>query len=413
MKFQRVKGTRDIFGEEYEKLIIFFEKAKDLLSDFGYSFIITPTFEDVNLFIHSTGETTDIVEKEMYVFEDKGGRKLALRPEGTPPVLRAIIENNIEIPCKITYFLNMFRHEKPQKGRLREFYQLGVEYIGYMDPLVDLEMFLIIEELMKSFEVKDYYFEINSMGCISDRKIYKEKLKDYLKDRIEILCDDCKRRFERNPLRILDCKIDSEKIKEFPKLLDYLCDECGNHFEKLKKYLNQNNIDFKINPKLVRGIDYYTKTVFEVKSNKLGAQDALGGGGRYDGLMEIIGKEKIPACGFALGMERVIMASDFKLKEKVPPIFIIYTNEYLKEKAFNLYIELIKNKFRCEMIFDTKSLKSQMRKADKRNANYVIILGEEEEKLNSYKIRDMKKGKEEIIKKENLIDYLKNLKINP
>jgi len=412
MKFQKIKGTKDIFGEEYEKLWIFYEKAKRLLENFGYSFIITPTFEDVNLFIHSTGETTDIVEKEMYVFEDKGGRKVALRPEGTPSVLRAIVENRIEIPCKIAYFLNMFRHEKPQKGRFREFYQLGVENIGYIDPLVDLEMFLIIEELMKIFEVKDYYFEINSMGCISDRKIYKEKLKEYLIPKLQILCEDCKRRMERNPLRILDCKIDSEKIKDFPKLIDFLCNECKNHFEKLKEYLNKNNIHFEINPKLVRGIDYYTKTVFEIKSYKLGAQDALGGGGRYDGLMEIIGGENVPACGFALGIERVMITSDFKLEKEKKPIFIVYTNEELKEKAFSLYIELIKNNFKCEMVFDKKSLKSQMRKANKRNSDYVIIVGEEEFKLNSYKIKDMRKGKEEIVKKGNIINYLQNLKVN-
>ncbi len=409
MKFQRIKGTRDIYGRDYEILMEFYQRAKEVIEKFGYSFMITPTFEDVNLFIHSTGETTDIVEKEMYVFEDKGGRKVALRPEGTPSILRAILENKIEIPCKVAYFANMFRHEKPQKGRFREFYQLGVEYIGYIDPLVDFEMFLIIRELMDIFEVKNYYFEINSMGCIDDRKRYKEELKNYLLEKFEILCNDCKRRFERNPLRVLDCKIDSEKIKDFPRITEFLCNECKEHLEKLKMYLNKNNIEFSVNPKLVRGIDYYTKTVFEVKSSKIGAQDALGGGGRYDELMKIIGGPDTPACGFAMGMERIILASEYKLPDEKDLIFILYTNPELKEKAYKLYFSLIKEPLKCDIVFDDKSLRSQMRKANKKGAKYVIILGEEEEKMGGYKIKDMEKGEEKFIKKENFLKYFKNI----
>lgn len=413
MKFKRIRGTRDIYGEEYKILMDFYLRGKKVIEKFGYSFIITPTFEDVNLFIHSTGETTDIVEKEMYVFEDKGGRKVALRPEGTPPVLRAIIENKIEIPCKIAYFLNMFRHEKPQKGRFREFYQLGAEYIGYIDPLVDFEMFLIIRELMDVFEVKDFYFEVNSMGCMDDRKKYRERLKEYLFGKLEILCEDCKRRFERNPLRVLDCKLDSEKIKDFPKIIDFLCEECREHFEKLKGYLEKEKINYRLNPKLVRGIDYYTKTVFEVKSDKLGAQDALGGGGRYDNLMEIIGGPKTPACGFALGMERIILASGYRLPFEKGLLFVAYTDENLKEKAYSLYLNLVNEGYRCDIVLDKKSLKAQMRRADKKNALFVIIIGEEEDKMGNYKLRNMKTGEEKLIRKEEILNYLQNLKINP
>ncbi|MEO0270195.1 MAG: histidine--tRNA ligase [candidate division WOR-3 bacterium] len=412
-KYQRIRGTRDIYGEEFDKFIFIFEKSKKVCELYGYNFIITPTFEVKELFEKSTGETTDIVEKEMYVFEDLKGRKLALRPEGTPPVLRAIVEENIELPSKFSYFLNMFRYEKPQKGRYREFYQLGAEAVGYKEPYIDLEILILAEDILKEINIKDYVFEINSVGCLEDRKKYSEYLKEELKEKIKNFCSNCQQRYERNPFRILDCKIDREKIKFLKPLKKFLCNECLNHHEKLLNLLLKENFNFIENPFIVRGLDYYTKTAFEIISKKLGAQDALGGGGRYDYLMKIIGGIDTPGIGFAFGVERLMIAMENYEKKEKNLIYVIYVSEKEKEEAIKWVRKLREKGIYSDMEWDTKSLKSQLRKADKKKAKWVLIIGEEELRKNTYRLKNMIKGEEilsqnpfEILEKEINSTYL-------
>ncbi|MEO0255189.1 MAG: histidine--tRNA ligase [candidate division WOR-3 bacterium] len=393
-KYQKIRGTRDIYGEEFDKFIFIFEKSKKVCELYGYNFIITPTFEVKELFEKSTGETTDIVEKEMYVFEDLKGRKLALRPEGTPPVLRAIVEENIELPSKFSYFLNMFRYEKPQKGRYREFYQLGAEAVGFKEPYIDLEILILAEDILKEINIKDYVFEINSVGCLEDRKKYSEYLKEELKEKIKNFCSNCQQRYERNPFRILDCKIDREKIKFLKPLKNFLCNECLNHHEKLLNLLLKENFNFIENPFIVRGLDYYTKTAFEIISKKLGAQNALGGGGRYDYLMKIIGGIDTPGIGFAFGVERLMIAMENYEKKEKNLIYVVYVSEKEKEEAIKWVRKLRERGIYSDMEWDTKSLKSQLRKADKRKAKWALIIGEEELRKNIFRLKNMIKGEE-------------------
>ncbi len=402
-KYQKIRGTRDIYGEEFDKFIFIFENSRKVFEKFGYKFIITPTFEYKELFEKSTGETTDIVQKEMYIFEDPKGRVLALRPEGTPPVLRAIIEENLEIPGKFAYFMNMFRYERPQKGRYREFYQLGAEAIGYREPYIDFEVLLLADEILKSINIKNYRFEINSVGCIDDRKRYSEYLKKVLKDKLNELCDNCKIRYERNPFRIIDCKIDRGKLKNLKPLTEFLCKDCKEHHEKLIDILEKEKFNFKLNPLIVRGLDYYTRTAFEIISDKLGAQDSLGGGGRYDYLLKNMGGPDAPGIGFAFGVERLMIAmEDFRKKEK-ELVYVIYVSEKEKEEAIKWVIKLREKGIYADMEWDTKSLKAQMRKADKKKAKWVLIIGEEEKKKNMVKLKNMEKGEE--ILTENPFDY--------
>ncbi|MEN3044738.1 MAG: histidine--tRNA ligase [Candidatus Hydrothermales bacterium] len=392
--YQRIRGTKDIYGEEFEKFNFIFEKSRKILKLFGYNFIITPTFELKELFEKSTGETTDIVQKEMYVFEDLKGRKLALRPEGTPSVLRAIIEENISLPCKFSYFLNMFRYEKPQKGRYREFYQLGAEAVGFKEPYIDLEILLLAENILKEINIKDYTFEINSVGCMEDRKKYSDYLRENLRDKIFSLCENCVTRYERNPLRILDCKVDREKLNFIKPLRDFLCKDCLKHHEVLLNLLDKENFKYRENHFIVRGLDYYTKTAFEIISNKLGSQDALGGGGRYDQLMKMLGGVDSPGIGFAFGVERLMIAMENYEKKEDNLVYVVYVSEKEKEEAIRWVKKLREKKIYSEMEWDTKSLKTQLRRANQKKAKWAIIIGEEEIRKNLLKIKNMETGEE-------------------
>ncbi|MEN3046672.1 MAG: histidine--tRNA ligase [Candidatus Hydrothermales bacterium] len=392
--YQRIRGTKDIYGEDFEKFNFIYEKSKKIFKTYGYNFIITPTFEVKELFEKSTGETTDIVQKEMYVFEDLKGRKLALRPEGTPSVLRAIIEDNISIPCKFSYFLNMFRYEKPQKGRYREFYQLGAEALGFKEPYIDLEILLLADNILREINVKDYTFEINSVGCMEDRKKYSDYLRESLKDNLTLLCENCRARYERNPLRILDCKVDREKIGFIKPLRDFLCESCLKHHEVLLNLLDKENFKYRENPFIVRGLDYYTKTAFEIISNRLGAQDALGGGGRYDYLMKMLGGPDSPGIGFAFGVERLLIAMENFEKKEDTLVYVIYVSEKEREEAIRWVMKLREKGIYSDMEWDTKSLKSQLRKANQKKAKWAIIIGEEEVKKNLLKIKNMETGEE-------------------
>ena len=397
LKFTRIKGTRDILPPESEVRNQLWQKARQVLMRYGYGFITTPTFEATELFVRSVGENTDIVEKEMYTFQDRGGRSLTLRPEGTAGVVRAYLENHLIPPVKLAYYENVFRAEKPQKGRLREFWQIGVEFIGSGDPLADAETIELGATLLKEFGFRDLKLEINSIGTPEDRKRYREVLLKYLEERREQLCEDCQRRMYRNPLRVLDCKIDAPKFKDAPNILDYLSGESRTHFETVLKYLESWGISYTINNRLVRGLDYYTHTVFEFKVEGLGAQDTVLAGGRYDGLVEELGGPPTPAVGFALGEERVIIALNLSGQPPRPEYFIVTHGDEARNFAINLLRELRAEGISVDMAHTPRSMKSQMKLANRLGVRYVLIIGEDELQAGKVKIRDMDSGEESLV----------------
>ena len=310
-----IKGTKDVLPKEVHKNQYIEATALDIAEKFGYKEIRTPMFEHTELFQRGVGDTTDVVQKEMYTFDDKGGRSITLRPEGTAGAVRSYLENglcNEALPQKVCYVGPCFRYEKPQAGRLREFHQFGVECFGTASPLADAELISLGKSIFDTLEVKDISLEINSIGCPTCRAEYHKALKEYFSSRKDELCDTCRDRLDRNPMRILDCKspVCSEIAKDAPVVTDYLCEECDEHFKKVQEYLKAMHIDYTINPKIVRGLDYYTKTVFEFISNSIGAQGTVAGGGRYDGLVDELGGQKTPSLGFAMGLERLMMLMD-------------------------------------------------------------------------------------------------------
>ncbi len=399
VKVKRIRGTRDILPEEASLWSEVEEKIREVCRVYGFGEIRVPTFEETSLFIKTTGETTDIVEKQMYTFEDKGGRSLTLKPEGTPSVVRAYLENALfqrGKKTKLFYIERMFRQERPQKGRYREFTQFGVELIGSKSPLSDAEIISLAFTLFEKIGIKDITLRINSIGCFRCRGPFRDALKEYLKSKLPELCPDCRRRFERNPLRVLDCKEDREKLKDAPRSTDYLCDDCKKHWERLISVLEKLKIPFLVDHMLVRGLDYYTGPVFEFVSGKLGAQDAVGGGGRYDELIESMGGEPTPATGFAIGLDRLVMLVQKKKEERIP-LWIVNIGEEAEEAGFLLMEKLRRMGVRVEMDLTGRSLKAQFREADKRNAKYVLVIGEDEIRKNKGKLKDMETGKEEEI----------------
>ena len=399
VKVKKIRGTRDILPEEASLWSEVEGKIREVCRVYGFGEIRVPTFEETSLFIKTTGETTDIVEKQMYTFEDKGGRSLTLKPEGTPSVVRAYLENALfqrGKKTKLFYIERMFRQERPQKGRYREFTQFGVELIGSKSPLSDAEIISLAFTLFEKIGVKDITLRINSIGCFRCRGPFRDALKEYLKSKLPELCPDCKRRFERNPLRVLDCKEDKEKLKDAPRSTDYLCEDCKKHWERLISVLEKLKIPFLVDHMLVRGLDYYTGPVFEFVSGKLGAQDAVGGGGRYDELIESMGGEPTPATGFAIGLDRLVMLVQKKKEERIP-LWIVNIGEEAEEAGFLLMEKLRRMGVRVEMDLTGRSLKAQFREADKRNAKYVLVIGEDEIRKNKGKLKDMETGKEEEI----------------
>ena len=399
VKVKKIRGTRDILPEEASLWSEVEGKIREVCRVYGFGEIRVPTFEETSLFIKTTGETTDIVEKQMYTFEDKGGRSLTLKPEGTPSVVRAYLENALfqrGKKTKLFYIERMFRQERPQKGRYREFTQFGVELIGSKSPLSDAEIISLAFTLFEKIGVKDITLRINSIGCFRCRGPFRDALKEYLKSKLPELCPDCKRRFERNPLRVLDCKEDKEKLKDAPRSTDYLCDNCKKHWKRLISVLEKLKIPFLVDHMLVRGLDYYTGPVFEFVSGKLGAQDAVGGGGRYAELIESMGGEPTPATGFAIGLDRLVMLVEKKKEERIP-LWIVNIGEEAEEAGFLLMEKLRRMGVRVEMDLTGRSLKAQFREADKRNAKYVLVIGEDEIRKNKGKLKDMETGKEEEI----------------
>ncbi len=398
-----VKGTKDILPAEIYKNQYIESTAIDVAERFGFKEIRTPVFEHTELFQRGVGDTTDVVQKEMYTFDDKGGRSITLRPEGTAGAARSFLENGLSnetLPQKVCYITSCYRYEKPQSGRLREFHQFGVECFGADSPLADAEIISLADTYFKELGVKDLSLELNSIGCPTCRAEYHKALKAYFEGRKDELCDTCKDRLERNPMRILDCKspVCSEIAKSAPVVLDYLCDECKAHFEKVKAYLNALNIEFTVNPRIVRGLDYYTKTVFEFVSNSIGAQGTVCGGGRYDGLIEELGGQKTPSLGFGLGLERLLLLMEAQgcefPKEEKPDLFIAAMGEKAQLKAVEIAKDMRDEGFTCLYDINGRGLRAQMKYANKLGAKYTVVLGEDEVSGGIAKLKNMESGEE-------------------
>ena len=405
---QKLKGTRDILPKEVVTWQYIEAKAKDLFERYGYNEIRTPIIESLDLFQRGVGETTDVVQKEMYNFEDKGGRKIALRPEGTAGVVRAYIEDGLSSepsPLKLWYKMSMYRYENVQKGRQREFNQIGVELFGSDSYMADVEIIQMCSKFFEELNIKDIELNINSIGCPKCRNEYKEALKDFIRPNLDKYCDTCKTRFEKNPMRILDCKEETcKKLNQnAPRILDYLCEECKTHFENLKNMLNELGIEYKVDSNIVRGLDYYTKTVFEFVS-KIDGLTVLGGG-RYDGLAEELGGPKTPAIGFATGMERLIDVFEANNKdlnlEKNMQIFVAYIGD--KANLFSTkYVENLREAgIYAEKDIMGRSLKAQLKYADKKQAKFVITIGDNEIETGKASLKNMATGEVEEIELGN------------
>ncbi len=415
MEFKAIYGTRDILPEDSFKWQHVEEKVKKIMAFYNYREIRTPIFENTQLFSRSIGEDTDIVKKEMYTFLDLGKRNLTLRPEATASVVRAYLEHNLGrvFPIVKLYYIGpMFRQERPQKGRLRQFHQFGAEAIGSLDPLVDAEMIELSTRIHKGLGIEDYALHLNSIGCQKCRPAHRDVFIKFVRDRFEKFCPECKLRLNQNPLRIFDCKKEqcTEILSDSPKMKDFLCEECKTHFEKVKSNLKKLGIQYKENPSLVRGLDYYTKTVYELRSSLLGAQDTLCGGGRYDLLVEELGGEKTPAIGFSAGMERILLVLDIQKKklveEKGLDLFVCPIGDKAKEKALKIIKDLRLKNLRCDMDYLNRSLKSQMKEANRQRAKKVLIIGEEELKKGVVLLRNMESGEQKEIKLDILLNEI-------
>ena len=396
-----IKGTLDVLPKESYKIQYVESAVREIAENFGFYEMRTPVFEHTELFQRSVGETTDVVKKEMYTFADKGGRSITLRPEGTAGAARAFLENglfNEALPQKIYYLTSCYRYEKPQAGRLREFHQFGVEAFGAGSPAQDAEIIALANEVFNYLGVKNLTLEINSIGCPACRAAYQKALKAYFENYKSELCETCNGRLDRNPMRILDCKspVCSKIASDAPKILDYLCDDCRAHFDAVQQYLNTMQIDFTVNPEIVRGLDYYTRTVFEFVSNEIGAQGTVCGGGLYDGLLEELGGKPMPACGLGMGLERLLLLMDAQNTpfpdRKGCDIYFASMGDKANLEAARLALDLRNEGLAAQ--FDTvgRALKAQMKYADKLGALYTVVLGDNELETRKAQLKNMKDG---------------------
>ncbi len=417
MKIKKVRGVKDILPGEIEKWQWVESITHSVFSNYGFKEIRVPIFEYTNLFSRGIGETTDIVEKEMYTFEDKGGEKITLRPEGTASVARAYVENKLYNPPslkKLYYIGPMFRYERPQAGRFRQFYQIGVEAMGSQSPSVDAEVICMVMELFERLQLKNPELQINSLGCPECRPQYRELLKKAGQEKFEELCNNCQQRLDRNPLRLLDCKVEScsQIAEKLPKTAEHLCEKCDQDFSLVKELLNSAKIDFDINFKLVRGLDYYSKTAFEIVSSDLGAQSAVCGGGRYDQLVEEFDGPATPCFGFAIGLDRLVSLVSADNNSEIfrnADLFIVALGEAAEKESFKLAQELRKQGIWVERAYESTSMKSQMRKADKSGSNFVLILGDNELKSGACPLKNMANGEQKDISLEALIASAKDV----
>ncbi|OGP93615.1 MAG: histidine--tRNA ligase [Deltaproteobacteria bacterium RBG_16_47_11] len=414
METKAIRGFNDVLPEEIGKWQFVEKTAREVFEGFGFSEIRIPILERTELFSRGIGEATDIVEKEMYTFTDRSGNSLTLRPEATASMARAYLEHQMYSfdPVAKLYCLGpMFRYERPQKGRYRQFYQIDAEVFGVGNPMVDAEVIIMVIHFLERAGLKNLELQINTLGCRECRPRYREELKEFFTGRSFQLCEDCQRRLNTNPLRIFDCKVESckEAIASAPQVTNFICLECQNHFDQVKEYLDMVGLTYILNPRMVRGLDYYTRTAFEVVSYELGAQNAVTGGGRYDNLFQEIGGLDIPGIGFAIGVERLISLLP-KEREfiRYPHLFVAVLNEESYREAYKLINQLHLAGIWAELDYEGKSLKSQMRRADKLKARYTLILGEEELKRGKVALRNMKEKSQEEISMEGIVNTLKS-----
>ncbi len=397
MALTAVKGFNDILPDEAARWRHIEQTARRVFEQYGFGEIRVPVMEKTELFCRSIGDATDIVEKEMYTFVDKGENSVTLRPEGTAGVMRAFIEHKLyaQDPVARLYYMGpMFRYERPQKGRYRQFHQIGAELTGVTDPLADAQVLTMLTLFFREIGLQEPTLQINSLGCPDCRPAYRAALRVYLEERLGLLCEDCKRRYDTNPLRALDCKVPgcAEATSAAPSVLEHLCTGCDEHFGLVRHYLELSGTDYRINSRMVRGLDYYTRTTFEMVTGLLGSQSAVAAGGRYDGLISQLGGPALPGIGFAMGVERVALLLGSQDFSTTPDLFIATMGQGERELAFTLMDGLLKGGFRVEMDYEGKSLKSQMRRADKLKANYSVVIGGNEVAAGSASFKRMADG---------------------
>ena len=416
---QALRGTQDILPADAYKWNYVEGVIRDLCRRYGYGEIRTPMLEATELFLRGIGDTTDVVTKEMYTFTDRGGRSITLRPENTASAVRAYLEHKLYgegAVQKFFYIGSMFRYDRPQAGRYREFHQFGVEVMGASSPAADAEVILLAYTLFQNLGLSDLVLHINSIGCPKCRPVYREALISHFRSSEETLCDDCRERLEKNPLRVLDCKEDAGKecVRNAPAVTDYLCDECREKFEALKSYLTALGIPFTVDPRLVRGLDYYTNTAFEIQYAPLGAQSAICGGGRYDGLVSEIGGPETPSVGFAVGLERLLLALEkqnlIPEPQKEARVYIAAMGEAATAAGMTIQKELRARGILADMDLQQKSLKGRMKQAGKSGAAYTVIMGDEEMAQKEAVIKTMETGEQEKISLETVVSYIANAK---
>jgi histidyl-tRNA synthetase len=414
LQIKSIRGFKDILPGEVERWQFAEREARRVFGLFGFAEFRIPVLERTDLFVRSIGEATDIVGKEMYTFQDRDGDSITLRPEATASIMRAYLEHglNVQEPVGKYYFIGpMFRHERPQKGRYRQFHQIDAEILGVEDPWADAEILTMLVHYLGGLGLKNLSLQINSLGCPECRAPYKMEIRKFLQGQKAALCEDCQRRVEENPLRIFDCKKEDcrKALETAPSVLDYLCPDCLNHFARVRALLGEISLPYSVNSRMVRGLDYYTRTAFEVVAGELGAQNAVSGGGRYDGLAQDIGGPRVPSIGFAIGVERLVLLLPENQTARHPQVFLAALGEEPRKKAFRLAQELRQADIWVELDYEGKSLKSQMRKADKMRSPYVLILGEEELKKTRVILRDMATKTQEDLPLTGVLPRMKSL----
>ena len=411
------RGTKDITPKDVYKWHYIEKKFREICALYGYEEIRTPIFEHTEVFARSVGDTTDVVQKEMYTFADRGDRQLSLKPEGTAGVIRSFIENKMYAdtqPTKLYYITPCFRYERPQAGRQRQFHQFGIEVLGSDGPSVDAEVISLAVQFFNEMGLNNLSVNINSVGCPTCREEYNRKLKEYLDQKVDVLCETCLERKDKNPMRVIDCKNPhcKENLQDIPFMIDHLCEDCKDHFDKLQTYLKEMDINYVVDKTIVRGLDYYKKTAFEIISNDIGSQSTVCGGGRYDGLVEMLGGPKgISGIGFALGAERLLLTLENNNIEienpKSTDIYIATIGDAAKTKSFKLIKDLRSNHISADNDHLDKSLKAQFKYSDKLNAKYTVVIGDDELANDTATLKNMKTSEQTTIKLSELVDELK------
>ncbi|OYD15629.1 histidine--tRNA ligase [candidate division WOR-3 bacterium JGI_Cruoil_03_51_56] len=410
-KHTRPKGTQDFVPPRAEQKSKVEDVFRHLAERFGFQEIVIPTFEYTDVFVKSSGTGSDIVTKEMYTFKDRADRSLTLRPEGTGGVVRAVLENRLRIPCRLYYLGPYFRYGRPQKGRFREFFQLGVEALGEASPLVDAETILFGDEFFRELGISDCITRLNSIGCRNCRPAYQHKLVEFLSSHKDRLCSECQLRLKHNPLRVFDCKQEQCQavLKDAPKPGDYLCPECSRHFKAVQASLDKQGLRYELNGRLVRGLDYYNRTTFEFVSSKLGAQDSIGGGGRYDYLVEDFGGPQTPAIGLAIGLERTMLAMGEKEQARRRLAFVVWMGDAELDEAQKVLARLRAQGIPAQMDYDAHRMKHQFKSADAAGASCCVIIGADELAKGVYSLKDLTTGRQIQVPVSELIGTVQKL----